>query len=291
MRACEEADHGAPERTLEDIAIAWGFLDLERDAWLVAANGEVVGYAAVRSTLPVQLFAFVGVLPEHRGAGLGTELVRIVEERARERTPEAQAGEEVVLDQNVGQHNHGAADLLERNGYTFVRRFLEMRLELDASLAAPKWPDGVELEAFVPGEEREVFDLMTDAFREHWGFVEGYPFEEWRTWMVEREQFDPSLWFLASAGGELAGGSLCLIREDGAGWVNVLGVRRQYRGRGLGLALLRHSFCEFRRRGHTQAGLDVDSENPSGATQLYERSGLRVTRHSDAYRKILRARG
>jgi mycothiol synthase len=259
--------------------------------WLVTADGELVGYAAVRSTLPAQMFAFVGVLPEHRGAGLGTELIRLVEERALERAPEAGPGDEVVLDQNVGQHNPGAAGLLEEHGYRFVRRFLEMRLRLDGSLPAPEWPDGFELDSFVPGEERAVFDLMTDAFSEHWGFVEGFPFEEWRTWMVEREQFDPSLWFLARAGDELAGGSLCLVREDGAGWVNVLGVRTQYRGRGVGLALLRHSFCEFRRRGFTQAGLDVDSENPSGATRLYERSGLRVTRHSDAYRKVLRAGG
>jgi ribosomal protein S18 acetylase RimI-like enzyme len=58
--------------------------------------------------------------------------------------------------------------------------------------------------------------------------------------------------------------------------VAALGVRRPWRGRGLGRALLLHTFGEFHRRGVTRISLGVDSENPTGATKLYESAGMQV---------------
>jgi mycothiol synthase len=67
----------------------------------------------------------------------------------------------------------------------------------------------------------------------------------------------------------------------------VLGVRPRWRRRGLGLALLRHTFTEYHRRGHTRVGLGVDAENVSGAVRLYERAGMRVVRRHDTYERPL----
>ena len=288
IRACEEADSGAAERSEEDVAVAWRLFDLERDVWLVVdADDRPVAAASVRSPQPVQIYAFVPVLPEHRGRGIGTHLAGLVEERARERAQEAPPGSAVKLSQQVGQHNDVAASLLEAHGYSFGRRFWEMEIALDGEPERPRWPEGIRVAPLEPGQDRAVFDAMHEAFRDHWGFVD-HPYEDWRAWMVDRETFDPSLWLLAWASEELAGASLCRVRDDGAGWVNVLGVRRPWRRLGLGLALLRHSFHEFRRRGAERAGLDVDSESITGATRLYERAGMRVARHSDAYEKVLR---
>ena len=58
------------------------------------------------------------------------------------------------------------------------------------------------------------------------------------------------------------------------GYVSSLGVRRPWRKRGLGLALLQHSFGEMKRRGMTRASLDVDAENLTGAV-----APLRAGRH------------
>jgi ribosomal protein S18 acetylase RimI-like enzyme len=71
------------------------------------------------------------------------------------------------------------------------------------------------------------------------------------------------------------------------GWVDVLGTRRPYRRRGLAEALLRHVFRELYVRGARQVGLGVDAENPTGATRLYERVGMRVASASDVYAKTL----
>ena len=67
-----------------------------------------------------------------------------------------------------------------------------------------------------------------------------------------------------------------------------LSVRRPWRRKGLGMALLYHSFGEFYRRGTRKVGLDVDSQNLTGATRLYERVGMRVNRQYDSYEKELR---
>jgi ribosomal protein S18 acetylase RimI-like enzyme len=100
--------------------------------------------------------------------------------------------------------------------------------------------------------------------------------------------YDPTLWFVAYDGDEIAGYALCKPQEGGdpkLGWVDVLGVRRPWRRRGLALALLLHAFGEFRSRGHARVGLGVDTENTTGAVGLYEKAGMRPVRQFDAYEK------
>jgi ribosomal protein S18 acetylase RimI-like enzyme len=73
----------------------------------------------------------------------------------------------------------------------------------------------------------------------------------------------------------------------GVGWVGILGVRRQWRRRGLGRALLLKALQEFRSRGFREVGLGVDAASLTGATRLYESVGMRVTAQFDIYEKQL----
>ncbi len=75
---------------------------------------------------------------------------------------------------------------------------------------------------------------------------------------------------------------------EGQGWVTVVGVRRQWRKRGLGLALLRHAFAEYHRRGVRKVALSVDAESITGAPRLYGRAGMRVRESYVIYLKELR---
>jgi ribosomal protein S18 acetylase RimI-like enzyme len=102
---------------------------------------------------------------------------------------------------------------------------------------------------------------------------------------------DPSLLFLAMDGDEIAGFNLCrphAFDDPEIGWVGSLGVLRPWRKRGIGLALLRHSFNEFYRRGKRKVGLGVDANNLTGALRLYENAGMRVYRAFDKYEKEMR---
>jgi ribosomal protein S18 acetylase RimI-like enzyme len=92
-------------------------------------------------------------------------------------------------------------------------------------------------------------------------------------------------------GEQVAG--VCLCRAHGydnpeIGHVNTLGVRRPWRQRGIGLALLRHSFGELYRRGRRGAGLGVDAENLTGALRLYENAGMYVQHAFDRFEKEIR---
>ena len=71
------------------------------------------------------------------------------------------------------------------------------------------------------------------------------------------------------------------------GWVRSLWVRRPWRKRGLGNALLLNAFRQFHERGERRVGLGVDAESPTGATRLYERAGMRVVEESVVHRTEL----
>jgi ribosomal protein S18 acetylase RimI-like enzyme len=71
-------------------------------------------------------------------------------------------------------------------------------------------------------------------------------------------------------------------------WVYVVGVRPAWRRRGIALALLQHSFAALYEAGKRKASLEVDAENPTGATRLYERAGMHVARRQDTFEKELR---
>lgn len=172
-------------------------------------------------------------------------------------------------------------------GFTPVRHSFQMRIEVAGDEQAPEWPDGVTVRTLADGEEPRVHEVHMEAFADHWDF-HPTPYDEWRRWFRDRETFDRTLWFLAEADGELAGLALCNRHPSGDptfGWVEVLAVRRPWRRRGLGLALLRHAFAGFARRGATRVGLGVDAENLTGAVRLYERAGMSVVRRYDTWEK------
>jgi mycothiol synthase len=76
--------------------------------------------------------------------------------------------------------------------------------------------------------------------------------------------------------------------EPDLGFVRILGVKPEYRRRGLALALLKHVFRHFADLGLKRVGLGVDAENPTGAVRLYERAGMHVARRDIRYERVPR---
>ncbi len=146
--------------------------------------------------------------------------------------------------------------------------------------------DATVVRSFVQGDDPVFRPVLEDL---GWRPIR-YSFEDWREFNVDRHSFDPSLWWLVEDGDELAAISLNAWHFSGDpqyGWIHVLGVRPQWRKRGLATALLHHSFRDFRERGATRVGLGVDGENTTGAVRLYERVGMRPVRRNDTYEKTL----
>ena len=274
--------------SLDELRADWREFDLERDAWLVIGpDGNYAGYACVWERRHVRLDVEVYVHPEHTGRGIGTTLIRLTEARAREHVPLAPPGARVVLNNAINALNTEACALLEREGYAPARYFWRMEAELAEPPLAPAWPPGVKVRPCIPGaDEATFYATVEEAMRDHWGHVPT-PFEAWER-QRRGPRFDPGFWFLALEGDEPAGAALCRV-DEGIGWVDTLAVRRPWRRRGLGLALLHHAFGEFARRGTRRAALGVDAASPTGATRLYERAGMRVAQQYAVYGKELRS--
>jgi len=96
----------------------------------------------------------------------------------------------------------------------------------------------------------------------------------------------PGVWLLATAAGQPVGALIGHVSDD-RGWVDYLGVLAPCRGSGVGAALLRHSFATFTGRRARHVILNVDAENTTGATALYERAGLRVINRWDLWERLL----
>jgi mycothiol synthase len=282
------ARHGEADFTRADLLADWQSedFDRERDAWMVTrADGSLVGYAELWRDDGERVGIGVRVEPEQCGRGIGSLLRELAEARAAELGPPAG----VTVRQWVPVTDAAACAQLISAGYLVVRRFWRMRIDLADAPAAPVWPEGIAVHTLRrDGDERAVYAALQDAFRDHWG-QSVPPYERWQQGEIQREDFDPSLWFLALAGQEIVGVVLCRHHGD-MGWIDDLGVRRAYRRRGLGMALLRHVFAAFYARGIRRVGLGVDAENVTGATRLYGRAGMRVYRAWDLYDKELRPR-
>ena len=285
--ASELADSGASGMSVEELLDDWHSLDLAEEAVaVVAPDGEIAAYADVvnRSFITVSVYGYVH--PDFRGLGLGACLISWGETWTRDRMPNAPEDARVVVQNYVNRSNEGAQRLLESSGYAPVRGVYVMETELHEAPPQPRWPAGISVRTFVPNQdELAVFEAVEDAFRDMWGRPRGTLERFVR--ITQRESFDPTLWFLAMDGDEIAGVTLCKTLA-GEGWVDVVGVRRPWRNRGLGLALLRHALAEYHRRGTHKVALSVDAESITGAPRLYGRAGMRVRESYVLYLKELR---
>lgn len=297
IAAAEAFDTGLGDTTPDFLLEEWegpGF-DLSQDAWLVFAEGsdpaeasDPVGYASIDGRdQERRLGSGVIVHPEHRGRGIGWYLTDVVGARAAERAALASPGGRVVLIASLPAQDRAGHRLLEERGFTPVRHFWHMEASLTDEQAPPVPVPGVGLRGFVLGQDdRAVHRAIQESFAEHWGFV-AREFDEWAAHRLHEHTFDPELWWVAEEGTEVVA-ALCGNVGDGVAWVGMLGVRTPWRKRGIGEALLRHSFQEFRRRGIGTVRLGVDAANETGATALYERVGMHVIRQFDVFEQRLR---
>jgi len=287
ISACQIADTGETDMSVERMLDDWHSLDLAEEAVILTApDGRIAAYADVfnRSFVIVSIYGYVH--PDYREVGLGSYLVAWGERWTRDHMLQAQENARVVVQHYINSANEAARRLLENSGYSQVRGIYVMETTLDEPPALPRWPADISVRTFVPGrDERAVYEAVEDAFRDLWGRPRN-PFERF-VGETKNENFDPSLWFLALQGDEIAGLVLCKTLA-GEGWIDVVGVRRPWRNRGLGLALLRHAFTEYQRRNIRRVSLSVDAESITGAPRLYGRAGMRVRESYIIHLKELR---
>ncbi|GHO76290.1 putative acetyltransferase, GNAT [Ktedonobacter sp. SOSP1-85] len=279
-----------PERTAENLKrdFTKPHVDLQRDSLVALTSmGELVSYAWVEDQQHVHIFMNLETRADYRESGLADAMLEWAETRAREYIAQAPEGLRVTLRNGCDVHYVSRRHLLERHGFQVVRHFYDMKIELAEPLRQPVWPDGIRVQNTQPGMERAIFEANNEAFRDHWGFVEN-SFENWSHYALDPHTFDPTLWFLAMDGEEIAGFAICGKEGDDKGWVYDLAVRRPWRRKGIAQALLHEAFNAFYQRGIHNVLLGVDASSLTGALRVYERVGMHAVREFLAYRKELR---
>jgi ribosomal protein S18 acetylase RimI-like enzyme len=278
-RACETEALGVGVVEEGDVRDWWRVTVPRENVWLIHGEGRLAAAATLwpRDDSPS---VWGDVHPELRGRGLGTALVELTETRARELGA-------AVIRSDAFARDYAAAAFLESQGYRPVRRYYEMRIELgDEPPPEPEWPEGLSVAPFRDGDGPAFHAALGESFQDEWGHSP-IEYEEWRRARLEAEDFDPDVWAVVRDGDEVAAVARCDVFRYGGGWVGALGVRKPWRRRGVGLALLHHIFSVFHARGERSVGLGVDSENPTGATRLYERAGMHVETESVTFEKSL----
>ena len=297
---------------------------------LMVRSGQVSAYAyvdpeVVDEETRRELGAFLAAWAEARA---GEELRAADELRATEGLRAADelrvadslppVGTGVVVRHYAVDTNPEAVGLLEDRGYAFQRSVLWMERELGSALtgadaatttAAPRTlPAGLTLRTY-RGERDEpaVHQAFEDGSLDMNGRAPN-TLEQWRAYVGTK---DTDLVFIVESGGAAGPGSLAAAKhgeivgiliasvsgserdEQAAalGHVDSLRVVRSWRRRGIGAALLAHSFAELAARGATKVGLSVDAASPAGAPNLYLDAGMHVTRRYLVMEKIVAVDG
>lgn len=266
---------------------------------LLIENQEGILVALVEvwdlSDIPVHPFVWLTIDPDYEGLGLEGYLLEWAEERAGQVLAKVSPELRVAMRINPLSLVKPVINALQQAGWSQIRHNFTMRIDMDEAPPNPDWPDGIRLRPYDPERDaREVFKLDDEVFQDHFGYVpedfeQGY--ERFMHHMTGDESYDPSLWYLAYAGDELIAICICRLssfEDPDAGHVSTLGVRRNWRRRGVAQALLLHAFGEFYKRGTQSVDLGVDAESLTGATDLYKKVGMHVHYHYDMHEKVLR---
>ncbi|KOT33823.1 mycothiol acetyltransferase [Streptomyces caelestis] len=237
---------------------------------LLSVDGELVGYAQLEDTDPVEPpAAELVVHPSYRGNGhgraLGSALLAASGKRLR-----------------VWAHGgHSAArHLAQVLGLTLFRELRQMRRPLAGlDLPDPVLPEGVSVRTFVPGRDDAAWlALNAAAFAHHpeQGALTQRDLDDRKA----EAWFDPEGFFLAEKDGRLVGFHWTKVHAaEHLGEVYVLGVSPDAQGGGLGRSLTTIGLRHLAERGLPTAMLYVDADNKA-AVSVYERLGF-VTHETD----------
>ena len=290
LLASDVAVLGRSDYTLTEVEGDLRRSDLEHTGWY-DESGTLVGYGWVgrfEQTSKIEIDAYVH--PQHDGA-LGDEVLATLEARGLEL---AAGHDHALFDTAAYRQDQRTRGWLAARGFEMATTFTRMRIDLPGPMTAPGPPTGVVVRRSDAGDDdlRLALDIHEKAFTEHYGHVPR-TFEKFREQFHEHGDGWSSLW-IGDADGQPAGlliGTRQFAEEDNAGYVRIVGVLPEARGRGLAKALLQTCFAAAREDGRTAVLLHVDQANVTNALGLYESVGMRSVLQIDAWAKKVRTAG
>jgi mycothiol synthase len=298
INAAKLADGIERSDTVEDVRKNYDHLhncDPFRDVLIAEVDASMVAYSRlwwyIDETSRVRIYNSFGfVRPEWRRKGLGRAMLRYNQAALRAIAAGHPQDMERYFESGGDDGEKENEALLQSDGYQAVRHgFSMVRPDLENIPDLPL-PEGLEVRPVHPEHYRTIWDADQEAFRDHWGFVEGTE-EDYQSWMSHRN-FQPDMWMIAWDGDEVAGQVKSYIDYQEnveyhrlRGYTEAISTRRPWRRRGVAHALIALSLKLLKEKGMQEAALGVDTQNLSGALRVYEDMGFRVVRRTSIYRK------
>jgi GNAT superfamily N-acetyltransferase len=286
--------------------------NVQLSRWYVPVTSEQVVVTDVHNTLagfayhatsPPYIVSAVGgaVHPSCWGQGVGAMLVAWAERRAHESARRAPAGVKTILEASLLEAEQEAIQLFTQCGFSRMREWVHLVVELDAPPPPPALPDHWVLREMDLDQDWEIVGpAMDDAYADHWGAITLSPADSLPAGeqapvsdAVGDESYSnsPGLCFIVLAGDSVAGGILCngkLVERQDTGRVGSLFVRPRYRRQGVGRALMLAAFGAFWQRGLRRIITDTDANSFTGAPKLYMSLGMQPYRREYTYEKVIR---
>ncbi|MFH8614619.1 mycothiol synthase [Streptomyces sp. NPDC017979] len=234
--------------------------------FLLTVGGELVGYAQLEDTDPVEApAAELVVHPAHRGRGHG---------RALGSALLAASGKRLRVWAHGGKS--AARHLAQVLGLTLFRELRQMRRPLaPLDIPEPVFPPGVTVRTFVPGvDDAAWLAVNAAAFAHHpeQGSLTQRDLDDRKA----EPWFDPKGFFLAERDGVVVGFHWTKVHAaEQLGEVYVVGVRPDAQGGGLGKALTAIGLRHLAAQGLSTGMLYVDADN-TAAVAVYERLGFKT---------------
>jgi mycothiol synthase len=257
----------------------------ENNLFIAERAGQIVGYADVRPELNIGRAVLRWLVhPKHHRRRIATKLVDLAIFRTRELGI-------LTIHANIWQNSLMAERLLRRMGFTFIRRFLELRLDLSKTPLPDIGQVSPRSRSLETGEEERLTQLQNRSFSGAWGYNANTVEEI--IYRIGLPNCSPKDIIMAFDSDKPIG--YCWTRinfqknkapSEGTGRIYMLGVDPDYRGKGLGKQLLLTGFSYLKSKGLQVVELTVDRENKV-ACALYKSMGFTLWTSSLWYEKRL----
>jgi mycothiol synthase len=282
--ACLAADGGLPLAASESFVQARYLQGPERAALgAFESDGRLAASAAVQPAPSADEYraVIVGqVHPDKRRRGIGSFLLDWSIGQAEALLANEPADRPRALHLATEGLTAAAEQLYARRG--FAQQFAEdvMRRELGAALPHAPLPPGIAIATWTAALAPQFFEAYQAAFADRPGYP-GWSAEQRIAWATDDDEFRPELSLLARDDERAVGFIVC-----GDEWIVQVGTRPEWRGRGLGSALVVEALRRWRAAGGRHMLLDVNINNP-GAARVYTRLGFATIGRRARYTRTL----